>query len=110
MLKKIKKIFRPIPKDALELRALGAIIGDNFHNYSTDIDLPFVHLLTVGNNVTFSTCSIIFHDASTKKIFGYSKVGKIEIGDNVFIGAHAIILMNVKNWFKCDCRSRSSCY
>ena len=36
------------------------------------------------------------HDASTKKILNYTKIGKVIIGDNVFIGAHSIILPNVK--------------
>lgn len=91
----IKRIFRSVPKTDKELRKLGAVIGENFHNYSTQIDLPFVSLLTVGNNVTFSSCRILFHDASTKKIFGYSKIGKVEIGDNVFVGAQSIILPNI---------------
>ena len=85
MIKFIRRIFRPVPKSAKELRKLGAVIGNNFHNYSTEIDLPFVYLLTVGDNVTFSSCRPLFHDATTKKVLGYSKVGKIKIGSNVFM-------------------------
>lgn len=96
MLRIIKKIFRKLPKTAEELRKCGATIGNNFHNYSTDLDMPFIRLLTVGDNVTFSFCRIIFHDASTKRALGYSKIGKVIIGDNVFVGAYATILGGVK--------------
>ena len=74
MIKFIRRIFRPVPKSAKELRKLGAVIGNNFHNYSTEIDLPFVYLPTVGDNVTFSSCRLLFHDATTKKVLVYSKV------------------------------------
>ena len=36
------------------------------------------------------------HDASLNKTLGYTKYGKVEIGDNVFIGLGSIILPNVK--------------
>lgn len=35
------------------------------------------------------------HDASTKKSLGYTKIGKISIGDNVFIGANSTILPGI---------------
>lgn len=38
---------------------------------------------------------ILAHDASTKKHLGYTKIGKVKIGNNVFIGAGTIILPNV---------------
>lgn len=46
--------------------------------------------------MTISNARILVHDGSTKKFLGYSRVGRVEIGDNVFIGADAIILPNVK--------------
>ncbi len=52
--------------------------------------------MEVGNNVTLSDCQILLHDALTKMFLGYSKVGKVVIGDNVFIGADAITLPNIK--------------
>lgn len=92
----ILKIFRSQPKTKEELIKAGARIGDNFNNYGI-VDMTFAHLLTVGNNVTFAGDSrIILHDASTKNVLGFSKVGCITIGDNVFIGARALILPNVK--------------
>lgn len=37
---------------------------------------------------------ILAHDASTCYATGYCKIGKVNIGDNVFIGAGSIVLMN----------------
>lgn len=39
---------------------------------------------------------ILAHDASTKRFLGYTKIGRVIIGSNVFIGAGSIILPNVK--------------
>lgn len=36
------------------------------------------------------------HDTSTEYINGYTKIGRVEIGDNVYIGYNTIILCNVK--------------
>jgi maltose O-acetyltransferase len=38
---------------------------------------------------------IVAHDASSKLFLGYDKIGKVVIGDNVFIGQNTIILPNV---------------
>ena len=51
----------------------------------------------MGNNVTLASgCRLLTHDGSTKKIVGYSKVGRIDIGNDVFIGAASIVLPNVR--------------
>lgn len=90
------KLFRTLPKNADELRKLGAVVGGGFCNYGT-IDTNHCNLLTIGNNVTIASgAKIELHDASTKRILGYSKIGRVEIGNNVFVGANSIILPNVK--------------
>lgn len=38
---------------------------------------------------------LIAHDASIKKILDYTKIGKIDIKENCFIGDSAIVLSNV---------------
>ena len=38
---------------------------------------------------------ILCHDASTKQFIGYTKIGRVTIGDNVFVGAGTIILPGV---------------
>lgn len=54
-------------------------------------------LVEIGNNVTLAPqVYILGHDASTKIPMGVTKVGKVVIGNNVFIGARSIILPNVK--------------
>jgi maltose O-acetyltransferase len=35
------------------------------------------------------------HDASTKPFLGYTKIGRVTIGDRVFIGAGSIVLPDV---------------
>ena len=78
-----------------ELESFGARVGENFYNGAI-IDRGHVHLLSIGDNVTLSACRILLHDASTKLALGHSRIGRVEIGDNVFVGAGAIILPNVK--------------
>lgn len=78
------------------LRTEGATVGKNVYIGTRKIDLPHAFLLSIGNNVTLSDCRILLHDASTKMYLGYSKVGRVAIGNNVFVGADAVILPNVK--------------
>lgn len=63
--------------------------------YSSYIDGNYPYLISVGNNVTLSHCSILAHDASTKMYLGKSKIGKVVIGNNVFAGYESVILPNV---------------
>ena len=79
-----------------DLRKAGASVGTNVKIYTKKIDVSFAPLLVIGNNVTLSDCRLLMHDASTYPALNYSRVGRIVIGDNVFIGADAIVLPNVK--------------
>ena len=74
----------------------GAKIGDSFQlERNSYLDSSFPWLIEIGNNVTLAPdVQILAHDGSTKKQLGYSKVGKVYIGDNVFIGSKSIILPN----------------
>ena len=38
---------------------------------------------------------VLCHDASTKHVLGYTKIGRVTIGNNVFIGAESVILPGV---------------
>lgn len=75
----------------------GLIVGENlFLGAGTFIDPSHCFLISIGNNVTLSSnVHILAHDASTKNKLGYTKIGKVKIGDNVFIGANSIVLPNV---------------
>lgn len=99
----IEKIYEMIREKIHEnpvdkLRRLGAVIGDNVHIYDgggAAIDYNYSFLLKIGNNVTISCSTILLHDASIKKELHFTKIGKITIGDNVFVGVGSTILPNV---------------
>lgn len=96
MINKIRKL-----KNQLYIAKMiknGMTIGENFQmEKGCSLDAPFAWLISIGNNVTLaSRVYILAHDASTKKFLNYSKIGRVQIGDNVFIGAHSVILPNVK--------------
>ncbi|HIU68565.1 MAG TPA: acyltransferase [Candidatus Scubalenecus merdavium] len=71
-------------------------MGTNVDIINSYIDSGFGWLITIGNNVTITNATILAHDASTKKSLGYTKVGRVDIGDNVFIGYGAIVLPNTR--------------
>lgn len=94
----IKKAIKRILFGKSQLQKLkekGFICGENFNMYSSYIDGNYPYLISVGNNVTLSHCSILAHDASTKMYLGKSKIGKVVIGNNVFAGYESVILPNV---------------
>lgn len=95
----MKKLWRKVRggnPDVYELRLRGVSIGENCHIYGS-IDYGHEFLVTIGDNVTLASGSkLLTHDGSTKKILGYSRVGRIDIGNDVFIGASSIVLPNVK--------------
>lgn len=92
---KLKRIVKGTV-DPDDLRKRGAIIGDNVEIWTNKIDKNHAYLLEIGNNVTISDARILMHDASTKMPLEYTRIGKVTIGNNVYIGADAIILPGVK--------------
>ena len=53
--------------------------------------------ITIGDDVTIARNAIVLaHDASTKRYLGVTRIGKVDIGDRVFIGAGAIVLPGVR--------------
>ena len=97
LLKKIRnKIIMGMDIDSLE--KMGLKVGKNF-NMQRDclIDLPHCWLIEIGDNVTLAPrVQILAHDASTKFALNYTKIGRVNIGNNVFIGANTTILPNVQ--------------
>ena len=60
------------------------------------IDPAHCWLITIGNNVTLAPrVHILAHDASTKNYLNFTKIGRVNIGDNVFIGTESVVLPNV---------------
>lgn len=76
-----------------KLREEGVKIGDNVNIYDFFIDTSWGFLIEIGNRVTISCASVLAHDAS---IMCGSKVGRVIIGNDVFIGYRSIILPNVR--------------
>lgn len=74
----------------------GLVVGKDFQmERGVTIDPSFPWLVTIGDDVTLAPeCMLLCHDGSSKKLIGYSKIGKITIGNHVFIGAKSIILPN----------------
>jgi maltose O-acetyltransferase len=61
------------------------------------IDPRYSFLISIGDNCSLSNGVIVLaHDASTYKFTdGYTRLGKVEIKDNCYIGSNAIILPGV---------------
>ncbi len=75
----------------------GLVVGSNFRMLE-EVHIDFSHPwhITIGDDVTLAPrVHILAHDASTKKYLGYTRIGKVNIGNRVFIGAGAIILPGV---------------
>ncbi len=88
-------LFRQDPLE--ELLAMGLVVGKNFSMQSgVAIDMHHCWHITIGDDVTLAPgVHITAHDASTKKHLNYTRIGKVTIGDRVFIGAASVILPGV---------------
>lgn len=93
--KMIYRIRGEVPTD--ELVAMGMSVGENFGRLGGVIlDPSHCWLIEIGNNVTLAPrVHILCHDASTKQFLGYTKIGRVTIGNNVFVGAESVIMPGV---------------
>lgn len=75
----------------------GLKIGNNVNIMGECIiDPGHCWLIEIGDNVTLAPrVHVLAHDASTKKFLGYTRIAKVKIGNNVFVGAGSIILPGV---------------
>lgn len=80
-----------------KLISMGMQVGHNFKRLNGVIlDPSHCWLIEIGNNVTLAPrVHILCHDASTKQFLGKTKIGRVTIGDNVFIGAESVVLPGV---------------
>lgn len=69
-------------------------LGENVRNYSPfGIDSEWPWLISIGDNTMISTnVKILAHDASTGFLGLGTKVGRVDIGKNCFIGSGTIVL------------------
>ena len=95
----IKNIVKKLNGEVLTstLVKRGMKVGKNFNRQQgCYIDPTHCFLIEIGDNVTFSIrVTILAHDASTKKVIGYTKIGKVKIGSNVFIGANSVVTKSI---------------
>lgn len=99
----IKKLFKRL---VFRLRAdytteqlveMGLRVGKNFlRMHGVILDPSHCWLINIGDNVTLAPrVHILAHDASTCHHLGYARIGRVDIGDNVFVGADTVILPDV---------------
>ena len=75
----------------------GLIIGENVNIDFNSIDGLYPWLIEIGSNILFAPgVKILAHDASTQMHLGKAKIGRVTIGDNVYIGLNSIVLCNNK--------------
>lgn len=81
-----------------QLIKMGLKVGKNFYRLvGVIIDPAHCWLIEIGDDVTLAPrVHILAHDASTVHYLGYAKIGRVVIGDRVFIGAESVILPNVR--------------
>lgn len=75
----------------------GMRVGRNFRRMAGVIlDDSHCWLIEIGDDVTLAPrVHVLCHDASTKRFLNYTKIGRVTIGDNVFIGAGTVVLPGV---------------
>ena len=79
----------------------GLLVGDNFNRQQECIiDPSHCWLISIGNNVTLAPrVHILAHDASTKYHLGYAKIGLVNIGNDVIIGAGSIVTSDIPSGY-----------
>ena len=80
------------------LKSRGMKVGKDTYIYSCrNFDGAWPWLIEIGDRVTVSTnVTILGHDASTNVVGCGTKLGKVKIGNDVFIGTGAIILCGTR--------------
>jgi maltose O-acetyltransferase len=103
MISFIKKFYSHIIKKKRKiyienLQNKGLILGEHVNiidNFFFDPSHCF--LISIGDDCTICpNVRLIAHDASTKQFLGYTKIGRINIGNNCFLGDSVIVLPGVK--------------
>lgn len=80
-----------------DLEKRGLRVGKNFlRMHGVILDPSHCWLITIGDNVTLAPrVHVLCHDASTCHALGYARIGRVNIGNNVFVGAESVILPGV---------------
>lgn len=80
-----------------KLIQMGMKVGKGFKRLNGVIlDPAHCWLIEIGDDVTLAPrVHVLCHDASTKQYLNYTKIGRVTIGNNVFIGAESVVLPGV---------------
>lgn len=88
--KKKTKYLADLVSQGLKLGKNVEIASDYF------FDPSHCFLISIGSNtIVAPNVKLVAHDASTKLLLGYTKIGKIDIGENCFLGESVIVLPGV---------------
>jgi len=93
-----KVIYYQYTRRMRDLMNRGLTIGKNVTiEHSVMIDTNYPYLIKIGSNCSLAQgVKLLAHDATPFKFLnGHTRLGKIEIKDNVFIGTEVIILPGV---------------
>ncbi len=79
------------------LQRKGLRLGNNLEIHAGFFfDPSHCYLISIGDDCVFApNVRLIAHDASAKHVVGYAKIGRIDIGDNCFLGDSVIVLPGV---------------
>ena len=80
-----------------KLIEMGLTVGKNFNpQLGVNLDPSHCWLIKIGDDVTMAPhVQILAHDAGMYAYVGHTKLGRVEIGNHVFIGAGSIVLPGV---------------
>ena len=97
LLSKIRAFFGRRESTIERLIAKGLVIGESCSIQGGVVfDESHCWLIQIGNRVSLAPyVYLLAHDASMVKHLGVTRIGKIIIGDRVFVGARTIILPGV---------------
>lgn len=88
--RKRERYLNGLIENGLQIGNNVQLVGDYF------FDPSHCFLISIGDNCVFApNVKLIAHDASTKMILGCTKIGRIVIENDCFIGDSTIVLPNV---------------
>lgn len=92
----IAKSFLRVNIKSLNFRKKMMLEKNVFIGRNVLIDPGYNWLVSIGNNSVLSYGTIVLaHDGSLRDYTGYTRVGKVSIGSNTFIGAGSILMPGV---------------
>jgi maltose O-acetyltransferase len=92
----ILRRVRGQPSDAWMVRRGLTLGADVYINETATVDPDFLWLISIDDEAVIANhAHIIAHDASTRQFTGYTRIARVHIGKQAYVGAGAIILPGV---------------